>query len=254
MRRYGKQGRGFTLVELIVVIAIIVILVLFLVPIINSLVGGKSLRMARNSIDGYFGGVRLEAVNRGAPVVVAILPPYVDPTSKQVDRSHTWSLKVGPNGEEEEFGEGLVAFLVDKSLPLNASVHERFQYMNRNLLFAGKFDKNITVHPKKLATWGSVQLEPVLKTELSPLFTRIGLPANTFLIYIREDGLAQIPGDIPGFRIDGDNPDKLDGDIVLTDGKAVLFLDISVVLKVRGRLFRYEELGKDAKYTAPEKQ
>ena len=252
--------RGFTLIELIVVIAIIVILVLFIIPVINALLGGKSLRMARNTFDGYLSGLRLEAVNRGAPVLVCFLPPLPgrieDDTRRSDDRGKPWKLAVGEDGATEEFeGEGMVAFLIDPVAPANAKIQTRFQYMNRNLMFASKFDRRIRVHPAKRSDWRGQRLDRTLVPDLDRFANTVGLPAGTFYVYIREDGMAQIPGDVPGFKVDGATVSNIDGDIVLEDGTAVAFLDISMLLKVRGRVYPYPEfdrLGGAPRYRKPE--
>lgn len=251
--KLGKRGkRGFTLIELIVVIAIIVILAAVLVPVAQMLLMGRSLRMARNTIDGYLGGVRLEAVNRGKPILLAILPPKTDDEGD----SELWPIKVAsPEGSDriEELGEGIVAFMLEGYDPhtggdRNQAWH-RVRYLGRNLIFESKFRGGVTVHPKKLEEWAGAgsRLPTSLRIDYAALDS-IQLPKNSFLIYVREDGVAMIPQDRPGFIVDQGRAARLDADLVLTDSRSTAFLDISPVLRVRGVLVDNEELEANPMY------
>jgi prepilin-type N-terminal cleavage/methylation domain-containing protein len=246
--------RAFTLVELIVVIAIIIILAAILVPVATTLLGGRSIAMARNVMDGYFGGVRLEAVNRGKPILVALLP------SLDRNSGNPWRIQVSTTGgssQATEFGHGFVAFRVDTTTEgsQQISLTERIQYIGRDLIFESKFRGNIGIHQAKQAEWASLQvrLPPRVRGVSAADLKMLGIPDSALLIYVNENGSAWIPNDRAGYEVDSVKPDLVDGDIVLTSRNQVGFYDINAVLKVRGRLFTWDEIKENQKYyVAPE--
>jgi prepilin-type N-terminal cleavage/methylation domain-containing protein len=251
----GKR-RGFTLVELVVAIAIIIMLAAILVPVAMTLLGGRSLTMAKSVIDGYLGGVRMEAVNRGRPVLVAILPPTTSvDASGNVTNSGPWKIRVAsPEGADrvEEFQEGMVAFMLEEADSDQNTAWNRVRYMNRNLEFRAKFSSNVKMHPAKIAEWktSASKLPPSARINYSDL-TALGIPKDAFLIYVREDGQAVIPADRAGFQIDSVEPVRMDADLVLIDDRLAAFLDISVGLRVRGRVFSLTEIRANPRYGIP---
>ncbi len=252
-RLRSAQRRAFTLIELIVVIAIIIILAAILVPVATNLLGGKSIAMARNVLDGYFGGVRLDAVNRGKPVLVALLPT----TDRNGGRP--WQIKIatGTGGSREEaFDHGFVAFRIDTSNDDNTqqrALTDRIQYIGRDLIFSAKFRGNVQVHPAKQSEWdgSGVRLPRQVKGVTEADLKMLGIPEKAFLIYVNEDGSAWVAADRAGYEVDSLPANQVDGDLVLTSRSQIGFYDINSVLKIRGRLLDWEEVADNRKYFLP---
>jgi len=244
-----RTSKAFTLVELIVVIAIIIMLAAILVPVATSLIGGKGLRMAKNVLDGYLGGVRLEAVNKGRPVLIVVLPPLSENTKNP---NNPWKITVAtPDGNtrEELLEEGMVAFMLESEVEGQTGPHTRVRYLGRNLLFGAKFARSVTIHPSKAAEWktSAARLPASVGLNYGDI-EAIGIPRTAYMIYVREDGQAVIPADRAGFQVDSLGPKQVDADIVLTDGTQMAFLDIAVSMKVRGRLFTNREVDGNPRY------
>jgi len=75
----GSSGRGFTLVEMLVVVAITAMLLSLIVPAVDRLVRGSSLTQSGDIIVGFLAQARQNAMTRNAPVEVRLYQ-YVDPT------------------------------------------------------------------------------------------------------------------------------------------------------------------------------
>ncbi len=72
LRSGAKGGSGFTVIELVVTLAIIAILVAFAVPSFLSYLPKWRLEGASNSIGHIFSEARFEAIKRNRPVLVLI--------------------------------------------------------------------------------------------------------------------------------------------------------------------------------------
>ncbi|MDH5641331.1 MAG: prepilin-type N-terminal cleavage/methylation domain-containing protein, partial [Nitrospira sp.] len=71
-RQRGK--RAFTLVELLVVIALIALLLTVMVPVILKFLKGRGLAMAGNNISGFFAYARAEALNSRLTHIIVMYP------------------------------------------------------------------------------------------------------------------------------------------------------------------------------------
>jgi prepilin-type N-terminal cleavage/methylation domain-containing protein len=72
MRSPRSQHRGFTLIEILVVISIIVILAALTVPVFNVLTGSRSIDGATNTVSAMLARARGEALSRQQPVGLAV--------------------------------------------------------------------------------------------------------------------------------------------------------------------------------------
>lgn len=243
-RSNDKRKSAFTLIELIVVIAIIVLLVVVLGGVLIRIFGSRGISMARNSIDGYLNGLRLEAINRGTPILVVLVKPENgDPLSERDlvvadERDARDSITVTP---------GFYAFFVDREAPRSDPVYRRIRYMNRDLVFVDEFYQEVTLS------------QDMASPDLPDDFEKVGVTisdlkdlkvigsagsiqqSGAYVILIRPDGRAIIPGDVPGFVMEQAKAEEADGDIVVVDQENVLLIDISPHLKVRSRLMRGDE-------------
>ncbi len=228
---------GFTLVELMVVIALLSLLAAIMVPVLNHLVGGKSLRMARNSLAGYLEGIRSEALNRKSDILLVLLPPQDEADTPYTIQAYSPSQE---RPVDVKVGSGFVPFLIHPASEAT-NVSQRIQYMGKQKDFNfGLQFADVHLHPQKVRDWQKNTL-PLLPTLGASDLKAIGIPHSAYLIYIQADGRALIPGDVPGYLVDGAGQEELNADIVLEDGEALLFLDVSSLLRVRGRLISYDQ-------------
>lgn len=78
-------AKGFTLVELLIALAILAVLTTLAAPALGSLIGRSQARAARNALETSFNQARIAAVNRGGHVVVC-----PSPDGEQCTRSTHW--------------------------------------------------------------------------------------------------------------------------------------------------------------------
>lgn len=234
--------RGFTIVELLAVIFIIILLGFLLLPVAMGLLGGgRSLPLIRNSIDGYFNGLRMEAANRNLPMIIALLPPQPN------DTLTTYRLKTrNAKGAQidVEVTPGFYAFYYDLTKPRSASAEERLIYVGRNLVFEDEFAGDVELHPdlfKGKPPAPSQKAWEDIGVFVSSLNT-IGIPTDkAYLILVRADGKALIPGDVSGYQMESNSVSRLTSDLVFRDDSRTLFLDVSANLKVRDRMLDDQE-------------
>ncbi len=247
--RPRKGISGFTLVEMIVVIAIILLLVAVLINTLD-LFGGRSLRMARNSVAGYFDGLRGDAVNRNASILIAVLP------NKGEDLvQYNIVVKQGEGKTEVPIGPGFVPFIIRNDVTgKSPQPWERLLYLDRNFLFENEFSPNppVQIHPLLLERWKKTGLPPAIENISAQELKAVGIPPHAYVLVIRPDGRFVIPGDVPGYIVDaagsrdaGGNsqqPNQLNGDLVLEDSDSIFFLDVNPLGRVRGHLIAYDLL------------
>lgn len=81
----SRDSRGFTLVELLMVLAIVAVLSTLAVPAFGALIGRTQARVARNVLETSLNQARIAAVNHGGHVVVC---PSLD--AERCARATTW--------------------------------------------------------------------------------------------------------------------------------------------------------------------
>lgn len=196
--------KAFTLVELLVVIALIALLVAVLVPVVITFMSGRGLRMAGNSVQGFFSFSRSEALNTRQPHIIVCYP-----VETALDVGGPVPRAVGP---------GFAVFRVDVT---NDKVDDaivfvkefRLDHLGADIEFATRWQQEI----QRLPITGFGRLD-------GDLNERFG---DYYHIVMRQDGRAQIPGDRPGYTIDRDTPEGMVGDIVLQDTRRFLFIDVN---------------------------
>lgn len=98
-RTSDLRGRGFSLVELLVVMAVIVMLLAVAVPALNSVLAGSSVSRAGQMISDAFVLARQEAISKNQDVYVRFLrfADGVDPTA-QWRAVQVWTREPAPDG------------------------------------------------------------------------------------------------------------------------------------------------------------
>lgn len=209
MRNIRKQAsRAFTLVELMVVIAIISLLITVMVPVMIKFMKGRGLTMAGNNVAGFMTYGRSEAMNKRDPHVIVFYPETIDVTPEDS------TLK-------QEAGPGLVMYRV-RSNP--KPDQNKIEFV-RELTFGSQIGGDLLFADEWLGSCykgASPELDDAANSD-----RRL---ANFYKIVIRPDGRANVPQDRPGYMLDTMDVEDATGitsDIVLTDGENILFVDIN---------------------------
>jgi prepilin-type N-terminal cleavage/methylation domain-containing protein len=204
-RRTARKVRGFTLMELLVVIALVALLMTVMVPVVLNFMKGRGLSMMGNSISGFVAGIRSEAMNTRENHVLVF---YEEETDISPEGS-VIRLRVGP---------GIAAFRVRSDRQPD---EEPVAYV-RHLDFTGQIGSDVFY----AARW----------RETAPRGPILGLPDTVnhmfrdyYTIGVQPDGRLIILDDKPGYLLDIGETNGLDTDVVLTDGTRFVFIDFNSV-------------------------
>jgi prepilin-type N-terminal cleavage/methylation domain-containing protein len=200
-----NKRRGFTLMELLVVIALVALLATVMVPVMVNFMKGRGLGMIGNSLAGFVAAVRGDAMNTRDTHVMVF---YEEPRDITPEGS-LLRLTVGP---------GVAAWRVNSHYEPGA---DRVTYV-RHIDFTQQFGNDITY--------------PTQWSRQAPRGPIIGLPDHVnnrfqdhYMIGVRPDGRMIILDDKPGFALDMNITRGLDTDLVLTDGTRYLFVDFNAL-------------------------
>ncbi len=198
-----RGNRGFTLMELLVVIALVALLVTVMVPVMLNFLRGRGLGMAGNNIAGFFAYARGEAMNRRMPHAVVY---YFEEDTL-------------PTGGifEDRVGPGMVLFRINPRPRLG---EPEITYV-RQLSFAGGIGGTIDF----AGSWKArAQTTPVSRNETDASKSAF---RGKYRVWLETDGRMQIPDDQPGYVLDTDQTRNIRTDLVITDGERFVFMDLN---------------------------
>ncbi|MBX3460319.1 MAG: prepilin-type N-terminal cleavage/methylation domain-containing protein [Planctomycetes bacterium] len=204
MQRPTVAGRGFTLMELLVVVALIALLVTVMVPVMLSFMKGRGLGMIGNNFAGFVAFARTEAMNtRQTHVIVTYFEEE--------------SLNLG--GEfDRKAGPGVVLWRLNPN-PTPGSDDLRINYV-KQLDFEGGIGGSVDF----AKSWKSrAPLGPSLSISDEANQKFVG----KYKLVLLPDGRVEVPEDKPGYVLDTGQTKGIRTDMVLTDGTYIVFVDIN---------------------------
>jgi prepilin-type N-terminal cleavage/methylation domain-containing protein len=201
---HRRTRLGFTLVELLVVIALIAMLMTVMVPVILRFMSGRGLGMTGNNLAGFIAYARTEAMNTRQTHVIAIYHEEKD-------------ISTADSVLQQTVGPGLVLFRIN---PSPTSTYEKEINFVKQLSFTGQLGSDIRMTTR----WRRTE-------NISPV---LGLPdaanamfARNYKMVMRTDGRILVPNDKPGYVLDMPKLHNLDTDLVLTDDSRIMYVDIN---------------------------
>ena len=194
---------GFTLMELLVVIALVAILVTVMVPVVLKAMKGKGLSMIGNNIAGFVAFSRTEAMNTRQTHVIVF---YVDRQSLSTD-----------SGLPLDIGPGMALYRINP----NATGDDKIINYVKQLDFTGTIGGDVNFAD---AWQREAQTGPILGL----LESANKEFAGKYKIAILPDGRLLIPEDKPGYVLDEGKTKGIKTDLVLTDdGERYVFIDFN---------------------------
>lgn len=209
-RNPRTQKRAFTLLELLVVVALIALLVTVIVPVVFSFMRGRGLGMTGNNISGFIAYARSEAMNRRQAHVIVY---YFE--NEQIQTGGMFERHAGP---------GMVLFRVD---PKPRQGEPTIHYV-RHLDFGGQIGGSVDF----AGSWKSSAPRGPIRGSLGNM-TIDGQVNEQFRgkykLAVLPDGRLSIPEDKPGYVLDSDSYVTMDQyvDLVITDSERFVFIDIN---------------------------